>query len=56
METTGPNEMEMRPTATDDYYTEDQEENEYDNDYNDEYDDAYYWTNDLKLKYFQIDY
>ena len=42
METTGPNEMEMRPTATDDYYTEDQEENEYDNDYNDEYDDAYY--------------
>ena len=39
--TTGPNEMEMRPTATADYYTQDQEDNEYDNDYYDEYDYTY---------------
>ena len=42
METTGPNEMEMRPTAAADYYTQDQEDNEYDNDYYDEYDYTYY--------------
>ena len=34
--------MEMRPTATADYYTQDQEDNEYDNDYYDEYDYTYY--------------